>query len=243
MRLPYLFLLFSMPALAGDLVCYSTAFAPYVIDDGKQIAGIDVDVVAQAAQRAGISVQFKLLPWVRLESDLRRGRESPIDCAFAYTSNEQRKTYMDFMQVPLKVTRYQVFARKDQVQNLHGVQDLKGKVIGLRRGFVVPGEFEEMRKKHDFVVQEVDDDVTNFRKLMLGRIDVIVANADVGRLVLQQLQMTQVQPLEPALVEVPTYLVFNKDKGMQAQLNLLNKALSSMQSDGSIRKIREKYLK
>ncbi|WP_338845658.1 transporter substrate-binding domain-containing protein [Massilia sp. W12] len=230
-------------AFAGaDLICYSTAFAPYVIEQDGKISGIDVDVVAEAGRRAGIHVQFRLLPWVRLENEVRNGPMSEVNCAFAYTSNPQRQTYMDFMQEPLKITRYQVFVRKGDFAQWRGVADLQGKRIGLRRGFVVPGEFEAMRKKNSFVVEEVDDDVNNFRKLSLGRIDALVANADVGALVMQQLQLSQVHALSPALVETPTYLVFNKASRMQDKAALLDRSLRKMQEEGVMAKIRAKYL-
>lgn len=227
---------------AEDLLCYSTAFAPYVIEQGGKISGIDVEVVAEAGRRAGIHIQFRLLPWVRLENEVRNGPLSEVNCAFAYTSNPQRLTYMDFMQEPLKITRYQLFVRKGDFAQWRGVADLQGKRIGLRRGFVVPGEFEVMRKKQSFVVEEVDDDVNNFRKLSLGRIDALVANADVGAQVMQQLQLAQVHALAPALVETPTYLVFNKASRMQDKAALLDLSLRKMREEGVVERIRAKYL-
>ncbi len=236
-------LLGSLPVLshAAQLTCYSTAFPPYVIQSATgEISGIDVDTASLAATRAGIDLRIKLLPWVRLENELKRGAASEIECAFAYTRNPVRETYMDFMQVPLKMTRYLIFVNKNS--QIHGLHDLKNKNLGLRRGFVVPGAFEEMRKRNEFNVEEVDDDVSNFRKLALQRLHAIIANADVGRQALAQLPQHEIIALEPALVETPTFLVLNKGKKLAHWLPALDKALADVQRDGSYQKIRAKYM-
>lgn len=227
-------------AASKDIVCYSAIFPPNVTQDANGlIAGIDVDIVAQAGHRAGLHVEFKLLPSARLEIELKRGAASAIECAFAYTSNDERAAYMDFMRVPLKVTRYLIYTNKNS--GIHQLKDFKGKVIGLRRGFIVPGEFEEMRKRQEFTIEEVDDDSSNFSKLALNRIHAIVANGDSGRRVLAQMPQHEILTLAPAVAEAPTFLVLNKAKNLSQWLPALDKSLLEMQQDGSAQKIRDKY--
>lgn len=233
----------SLPTQAAgkEITCYSTAFPPYVVQaTNGDISGIDVDVARAAGEQAGLTIRFKLLPWVRLENEIRRGAASEIECAFAYTRNDERNTYMDFMQVPLKMTRYLIYTNSKNKSLALG--DLKGKTIGLRRGFIVPGAFEEMRKRKELQIEEVDDDLTNFRKLSLNRIDAIVANADVGNKVLGQLNQTNIIASDTPIVETPTFLIFNKGKNLANLLPQLDKALLKLQQDGSVQKIREKYL-
>lgn len=224
-----------------EITCYSTQFPPYVVENGDHIDGIDVDIVREAGRRAGVEVHFRLLPWVRLENEIRRGSASAVECAFAYTSNESRKTYMDFMQVPLKVTMYTLFAKRGRFTG--DLPELKGKTIGLRRGFIVPGTFEAMRKRQEVVIEETDSDISNFRKLALERIDGIITNADVGRAVLAGMASTEIVAVEPAIVQVPTFLVFNKASHLSALAAALDKALLEMQNDGSVNQIRLKYLR
>jgi ABC-type amino acid transport substrate-binding protein len=224
-----------------EITCYSTHFPPYVVEDGSGISGIDVDMVAEVARRAGVAVKFRLLPWVRLESELRRGAQSRVECGFAYTNNEARKAYMDFMQVPLKMTRYVMFFKKGRFGG--SLAELKGKVVGLRRGFIVPGAFEEMRKRQELVVEEIDSDVNNFRKLAMGRIDAVITNDDVGRAVLDAMPQHDIEVATQAIVATPTFLVFNKGKELAALATAFDKVLQEMQDDGSTAQIRQKYLK
>ena len=98
--------LMTLPTVAQvrEIVCYSDAFSPYVIQEGDAIRGIDVDAIAKAGRRVGIKVRFQLLPWVRLERDIALGERSDVECAFTYTLTDARKAYMDFTTVPVKLT-------------------------------------------------------------------------------------------------------------------------------------------
>lgn len=130
----------SLPAWGQvtEITCYSDVFAPYVTVDGTDIRGIDVDTVAEAGRRAGIKVRFQLLPWVRLERDLSSGAVSDVECAFAYTVTDARKAYMDFTTVPIKLTELSIFARRGTFDTFKGLEDLRARTVGIRRGFKLP---------------------------------------------------------------------------------------------------------
>jgi polar amino acid transport system substrate-binding protein len=227
---------------AKNLTCYSTEFPPYVISRNNSISGIDVDIITEAAQRSGIVVDFKLLPWVRLENELKKGNASEVECAFSFAKNEARKTYMDFTNAPIKLTSYVLFAKKGSFLRQNGIAGLKGKTIGLRRGFIVPGIFEEMRKRGEIFIQEIDSDEANFIKLEKDRIDGVITNSEVGYAILSPTQLSEVITIELEIEKVPTYIVFNKEKKLSAQLSAFNKAIKEIGVDGSGKKIRAKYL-
>jgi polar amino acid transport system substrate-binding protein len=232
----------SSMAEAREITCYSAEFPPYVISREQAVSGIDVEVVAEAGRRAGMVVNVKLLPWVRLENELKKGAASEVECAFAYSKNAARTRYMDFTDVPMKQTSYVLFAKKGTLANYRGVLELQGKTIGLRRGFIVPGVLEEMRRENKLTIDETDSDIANFTKLDKGRIDGILTNAEVGHATLQQLQLSSIIAIEPAIEKIPTYLVFNKQKNLSTELSSFNKALKEIMADGTARKIRNKYL-
>jgi polar amino acid transport system substrate-binding protein len=235
----------SMPftAQAKNLTCYSTELPPYVINKNNVISGIDVDIITEAAKRAGITVNFKLLPWVRLENELKKGLSSEVECAFSFAKNEARVAYMDFTNAPIKLTSYVLFARKGTFNKQIGIAALKGKRIGLRRGFIVPGEFEEMRKRNEIVVEEIDNDEANFIKLEKSRIDGVITNSEVGYAIISPSQLDSIIAIELAIQKVPTYLVFNKEKQLSSELTAFNKAIKEINTDGSVSKIRDRYIR
>lgn len=245
------FLVFLVLALAAvgtraeaprlNLTCYCDVFPPYVIDRAGELAGIDVDTVAEAGRRAGIAISFRRLPWERLKQEMARGRDSEVTCAFAFTRTPEREPLMRFGTVPLHMTSYALFV-PEQDRGTRSLPDLIGKAIGVRRGFRLPAALESGVREKLFRIEEVDTDEVNFRKLQAGRIAAVLTNPEVGQYVLRTLDLRGVRALDDTLMSTPTYLVFVKDKPTAGVLGKLDQALRTMQNDGSWRTIRAKYV-
>ncbi len=228
-------------AAPKDITCYSDAFPPYVTNEGGKVGGIDVDTIAEISKRVGVSVHVKLLPWVRLEEEIKKGASSDIECAFAYGRTPAREAYMDFMSVPLHVTAYTLFMRNDAKSGYKSLTDMKGKTIALRRGFKAPPAFEEEVKKGDFRVNEVDKDEQALQMLANGRVDAVLTNQDVGSYMAKQLNLNGVGAVDSPVSTTPTFLIFTKAKGLAATAADFDKALKAIQQDGSYKKFVSKY--
>ena len=224
-----------------ELVCYSDAFAPYVIVESGNIRGIDVDTIAEAGKRVGIKVSFKTLPWVRLEREIALGATSPVECAFAYTLTTEREAYMDFTSVPIKLTELVLFARRGSFEAFQDFEILKGKSIGIRRGFKIPAALGALVSQGSVKLEEVNDDLQNFEKLKRGRLDAVLSNHEVGDETIRQMKAADIVALSPPVLVTPTYLVFNKAKNLSAWVPLFDKGIKSVMEDGTYRKIRARY--
>lgn len=230
-------------AQVREITCYSDVFDPYVTQVGPDIRGIDVDAITEAGRRAGITVHIKLLPWVRLERQIAQGADSEIDCAFAYTLTDIRKTYMDFTTVPVKLTELSIFAKRGRLPNFKGVDDLKGKSVGIRRGFKLPAPMQALVDQGDLRIEQINGDLQNFEKLERDRIDAILSNREVGMEALEALGFSSIVAYTPSLQTTPTYMVFNKAKNLSALIPLFDKGFKSIVADGTYRKIRASYVK
>nr|WP_315490208.1 transporter substrate-binding domain-containing protein [uncultured Rhodoferax sp.] len=229
-------------AATRTITCYSDVFAPFVTLEGSDIRGIDVDAIAEAGRRVGIKVNFQILPWVRLERDISLGASSEVECAFAYTMTDQRKAYMEFTTVPVKLTELSIFARRGSFENFRGLEDLKGKTVGIRRGFKMPPVMQTMLDQGNIRLEEVNTDLQNFEKLSRDRIQAILSNREVGLETLEVLGNTDIVALAPSVQVTPTYLVFNKAKGLADLVPLFDKGFKAIVADGTYRKIRARYL-
>ena len=133
LSLMMLVLMQSMSAIAQKLprtlVCYDDIFEPFFMMAGDDFTGINVDLVAEAARRSGIAVTFQKMPFRRLEFELSRGRDSRVDCGFAFSKTAPREKNMLFGQVPIQPTDYTLFVR-DESPGITSINDLDGKVIG-----------------------------------------------------------------------------------------------------------------
>ena len=233
----------SCKAQVREITCYSDVFDPYVTLEGTEIRGIDVDAIAEAGRRAGITVHFQVLPWVRLEREIARGADTDVECAFAYTLTDVRKNYMDFTTVPVKLTELNIFAKRGRLDNFKGVDDLKGKSVGIRRGFKLPASMKILVDRGDIRIEESNGDLQNFEKLERGRIDAILSNREVGMEALDVLGYSGITAHTPSLQTTPTYIVFNKAKNLATLIPLFDKGFKSIVADGTYRKIRARYVK
>ncbi len=230
-------------AQATEVTCYSDVFAPYVVQEGSNVSGIDTDAIAEAGKRVGVKVTFKILPWVRLEKEIERGAESNVDCAFAYTQTDARKGFMVFTTAPIKQSILSIYARKDVFANYKGIADIKGKTLGIRRGFKLPPELQAMVDKHEVTIEEVNQDDQNFQKLSKSRLDGVLSNQDVAATALKQPGMEGIVALSPPVQTIATYVVFNKaKKNLAALAPLFDKGIAEINADGTYKKIRGKYL-
>jgi ABC-type amino acid transport substrate-binding protein len=228
-------------ATVKEITCYSDVFAPYVIAEGTTVRGIDVDTIAEAGRRAGVKVNFKILPWLRIERDIAMGAVGGVDCAFAYTATEARKAYMDFTTVPVKLTELVLFVRRGTFESFQGFDMFKGKTIGVRRGFKVPEAMRVLVDQGSITLEEVNVDLQNFEKLKRGRLAAVLSNHEVGDDTLAQMGSTDMVALSPSVQVTPTYLVFNKAKDLAGLVPLFDKGFQSVVADGTYRKIVARY--
>ncbi|MFC4160556.1 substrate-binding periplasmic protein [Chitinimonas lacunae] len=222
------------------LVCYNDLLAPYFMRGSTGYAGLNTDLVAQAAKRLGITVEFREMPWKRLEWEIRRGRDSLVECAFAFSRTPEREAYMEYTNVVMQRTEYVLFVRKDDP--FATLSDFRGRVIGVRRGFRLPEAIQHGVAKHHFSIEEADDEQSNFRKLAARRLDAVLINLDVGLYVLAQMQETGIRPLLPPLSYLDNYLVFTRGKNLGNLIPAFDRELARMQQDGTQARLRSQYL-
>lgn len=227
--------------LPKHLVCYDDIFQPFFMREGDTFTGLNVDLVAEAGHRLGITIEFRQIPFKRLELELSQGNAANIECGFSFSRTEAREKYLTFGRVPIQPTDYMLFVRTE----LHGIETLDalvGKVIGVRAGFRLPEIITEGVKTNRWHIEEAGGDDVNFKKLMLGRIDAVLTNRDVGLYTLHELKIDGVHPISPPLTHLDTYMVFPKNQKAEILSAAFDNAFSSMVTDGTINRLREKYL-
>jgi polar amino acid transport system substrate-binding protein len=229
------------PELPTHLVCYDDIFQPYFMQEGQKVTGLNVDMIAEAGRRAGIAVEFRQIPFKRLELELAQGKASNIECGFSFSRTEAREKYMTFGKVPIQPTEYTLFVRTEQ-SGIETLDALTGKVIGVRSGFRLPDVIAEGAKDRHWHIDDVGSDDVNFKKLALKRVDAVLTNRDVGLYTLRELKMSGIHPLSPPLSYLDTYMVFPKSDKAELLAAVFDQAFSAMSTDGTTKRLREKYL-
>lgn len=231
-------------ALPASLVCHDDVFVPYFMQNEGRIEGLNVDVLREAASRIGIAIAFRATPWRRLESELAKPGGA-VDCAFAMSRTPRREQYLEFGKVALQPTEYALFVRQGEATAIPArLEDMAGKVIGVRAGFRLPDEVVAGAASGRWSVAEVPSDAANFQKLALHRVDAVLADSYVGLYTLRQLKLQGIVRVTPATppMRFDTYLVFRKSSYSAALAAAFDRAFTRMRQDGTFARLTSSYL-
>jgi polar amino acid transport system substrate-binding protein len=212
-------------------------WSPY-IGEHLEGYGFGAEILRTAFERAEYDVTFSFMPWVRVLKDVEIGA---YDAAcFAYRSKERENRY--YFTAPYARSVLGFCKRRDEDIKFQSLQDLTPYRIGVVRGFVNTPQFDTLRSLHK---EEVKDELTNLKKLLNRRVDLII----IDQFVLQHLMNTHFQSqknkvafLDPPLIIQPLYLMFSKKLPTAARkVQAFNQAIGEMKNDGTIETIIKRF--
>lgn len=233
------FLLFLQPCcvLADTLDFAVSEFTPYIFEENGQITGIHVDIVTEACRELGIEPHFLFLPWKRALAYMEEGE---VDALLSPIKTEEREKFMDYSSEPIDVEKTVVIARKDSNIKMTTLDDLKGRSIGVIRGYSYSPEFDnyEGLKK-----EEVTDAIQLMKKLDAGRTDLVIGEEGNLKYIRKKYALGDII-IVFTLTETPNYIGFSK-KALGEKGNVLaekfGQLLRKFKDDGVILKIGNKY--
>lgn len=220
-------------------------FAPYSMISQGEPAGIDVDVINEAAKRAGIDIRLQFEPWDTLVTMVKNGE---CDGAFAFFRTPEREQEAIFAEaVPVHYSDYVLFTKVGDTFSFSEYNDLSGKVIGMKRGTALGREFATARDKGTMSVKEYDTLSAALRGLIMGEIDAYAGNIDVTNYRLKAMGLTSSIVYLPKKIvkQRPAYLVLSRASKMQEKELVLQKleiALDRMRKDGTYNTLARHYL-
>jgi len=217
----------------GPLILTNSNWPPYKGDTLPK-GGIITDVTLQALARAGYEVAVTTVPWKRAYAGTVSGR---YDAITAIWLNPERGKDLEFSDAIIS-TRIVLISRADYDLTFNSLDDLRGTTVGVAAGWGYPEDFQNA----DFFTREESQTLSHsLRKLIFGRIDVIIAEEIAARHTVAAEYPDAVGNLkysEVSLQENPLYVAFSKER--QDYLNVrdrFNEALAAMREDGTLMEI------
>lgn len=210
-------------------------FAPMGFrDENNNIVGFDIDMASAAAEKMGKEVEFLPIDWQTKESELSSGR---IDLIWnGYTITDERKQKVLFTKPYLKNAQVVVTLADSTVKSL---ADLDGKIVGLQSLSSAQDALNENPIKNKIKeVTEFADNVTALNDLKSGRLDAVVIDEVVIDYYMSKDEGT-FKVLDESLA--PEEYGVGVKKGNEELLKNLQKALDTMNEDGTAAKISEKW--
>lgn len=239
MRLPLLFcLLFALPAS----MAWASSLCPsplrvgfdnwppyhYYQQDGetRRMRGFAVEYLDAVSARLGCRLVYVERPWKRVLHDLARGR---LDIAMEAYFFDDRARYAWFS-AAYNPGRTALWVRK---ADLYDEQDLatrlgKGHRLGVTKDYYYGAEIEELLRRYPHQVSEVND-VQNYRKLQLGRIDGFLGDRLATPWGLKREGLTGgIVPHAMKVYETPTHFMLSKQTLSAEFVARFNQALGAV---------------
>jgi len=135
-------------------------FPPLTTDAGGKPGGVVLEIVREAGARAGVPLEFSFLPWERAQLEVQARNDVLI---IPFTRTPSREAQYQWVAPVLEFHTVMV-TLADPPSSIEQARLL---VVGYVRGT----SFKDEAKQAGFpYIEESNDDLTNARKLKLGRI-------------------------------------------------------------------------
>lgn len=209
-------------------------FPPFSYYNNKgELAGFDVDVSREIAERIGRKSQIVATEWDGILAGLLADKYDAIIGSMAITAEREEKVNFS---VPYYLSGAQLFVHRDNPEKIYSIDECDGKRIG-----VVLGEtYQHFLEENYPAIQVVTfkSSVEIFEMLDQKRISGFVTDRLVGSWQIKKAGRAFV-PVGELLYRERIGIPVKKDRAHLIQS--INHALKAMNEDGTIKKIYDKY--
>lgn len=226
-------------------LCTHLGFEPYVIKKGKDLSGIDIDIVVALLKQAKQPAKINVYPWKRLLHAIEAGK---CDGGFSLFDTEDRREYADYLfTVPVHYSTFSIFVKKGKEFTFSRISDFFGKKIAHNRGFALTVGLEQAISDGRIHRFEFDDVKDALKMLETGKIDAVLDNDARFRYYLKKRnKFNVIKSLSvPFLPHQPAFLVLSRNAKLENPVrvkDLLEKSLKELHLNGTIMKITTRYL-
>lgn len=238
--LTLLFIVFALIGCSGDKgakdklrIATEGTYNPFSYHDASgKLVGYDVEVIAEAAKRAGFEIEFHETNWDAIFSGLNSNRFDMI--ANQISDADPKRAELYTLSEPYILTSAAVAVRADN-NSINSLNDIKGKNIAQSMG----SNYYEIAIENGANIILVDGLAPAIKAVSQGRAD---ATMNDKLAILNYIKTTGDKNIKIAFnTGDGTRSVFLFKKELTEQRDRINKALESMRKDGTLKQISEKY--
>ncbi len=239
-----LFLTSTLPSAARPLLTLrSDLWCPYNCAPGSDIPGYAVEIARIVFGDAGYDVDYQLLNWTRSIDEARNGHVDAVIGAFA--------TDVPGFIIPAEpIGRSSTgfAARQSSAFHYTGPQSLDGQTLGIVATYEFPGALGDyLHGLHGdrSRIQYVSGDqglAKNLLKLIGGRIDVVLDDAQVLERLIKELQLEDRVIFSQDDARIPIYIAFSPVNPASPQYAaILSAGIARLRTSGQLAAILARY--
>jgi len=227
------------PAPAGDVTVAVDNYPPWKIVDGDRYRGIDIELVTALLKEIGLSPTFTPCPWARCLEMLKNGK---ADIITGVLRRPEREQYLHFIDPPYKTKSSKVFYLAKEVGDITTYEELRDLTIGVQRGAKY---FDRFDNDASLRLDPVNNDTFNFRKLLAGRVDAVIATESLGDYTLSEMGLSGA--FRKATYrhdrEMPVHFAVSRNSDLIFRVRELTDATIRLKESGAFDRIINGYFK
>jgi polar amino acid transport system substrate-binding protein len=202
--------------------------------------GIAPRIVTAAFNTQKVKATYVFSPWTRAFENAKNGGN---DATLLWVRTEEREKYFVFSDVVI-TGKAVFFHLKSKQFSWKTMDDLVGLNIGGLKSGSYPWFDDAVKAGKNLKMDRVNDEITNFKKLLTGRIDVFSLDQLTGASVLKRnFSDTEIDKVtfDPNPIESWNYCLLFSKKSPKAELmvNLFNRGLKELKQSGKFNKLAE----
>jgi len=204
--------------------------------DGKA-DGLASEVAYAIMKKLNMKQKIHVWPWARDYKLLQKG---PNYLVFSVSRTKERDKLFQWVG-PIYSMKTGFYTKANSKIQIHSLEDAKKlKKIGT---YFESFDEQFLESKHFFNLESTRNNILNIRKLMIGRFDVITAtNVTIKAMVKKAgYEMSDIKNLYN-FMNVGVYFAFSKDVPFEV-VEAWRQELEKLRNDGTLQKIRQKWLK
>ncbi len=197
-------------AQQNKILIATLEYPPFIYSDGDQVKGPIVDKVKNIFGRLGVDVTIQILPIAR---GLLMVKNGEVDAYFSLKKTPEREQDLLFTHTPLIQQPFVFFVKNNSKILWNGnLDDVKNYTIGVVSKTSYGMIFDEYVKNKNIPhIDEAQSFELNVKKLIAGRVDLVINSYDVGQFLLRKFNSeNEVVALNPPVEIINSYLAFTK---------------------------------
>lgn len=208
---------------------------PPFVSENLEHYGLAARIVTEAFDAVGNDVKYRFYPWKRAYLETTQGDQ---DATAIWTKTPRREGEVLFSE-PVLVANKVFFHLESTEFDWNSIGDLEGYTVGATRGYGYGDAFDKAVEEGRIDVEYVDSDLQNFRKLVLGRIDLFPMTKAVGYSILNTEfsaeERATVTSHERPVQQAVFHLLFSKSvERNPAMVDRFNRGLAQLRKEGRI---------
>ena len=228
--------LLSAPTEAATLkVGNELSYPPFEMQQNGEEVGFDIDLVREAAKRAGYSVEFRSMTLDGIIPALQAGQ---IDIGLAaLTINPARQKVVDFS-IPYYESGI-VIAAAPSTTGISNLNDLTGKRVAIVVGNVAAKLVQEAPNAATIRVLPFDSNENTYLAVASGNADATVNHKDTLDYYIANQGKGKLKIVSPLLTKDYYGIAFRR--GADKEREAIDRAILDMAKDGTYAKLHEKW--